>query len=127
MQGEASSSNLLQHTGRLPTAPRSNAQAAGHGAVAGDNNLQTAGLLELLKTMKKDRVDEADGETGLDGLRVSKTLGRMRGLKEQFKSQPRKVVKDYVKYWEEQLEAEGKPWTWKDAEQQMSFGKYRSM
>ena len=51
----------------------------------------------------------------------------MTGLKEQFKSQPRKVVRDYVKYWEEQLEAEGKPWTWRDVEQQINSCRYRSV
>ena len=84
-------------------------------------------MLEVLKVLKKSRsTDEPDSE-GLDGLRVLRSMGRMRSLKDQFRKNPKRVVRDYVKHWEEQLEAEGKPWTWRDVQQKIPFGKYRSM
>ena len=82
-------------------------------------------MLKVLGKLMKDRGGAQD--ESLDGLKVMKTLGRMRALKRQLRHQPARVIREFEADWASELGGEHKPWTWRDAAQSVRWGKFRSM
>ena len=122
--GGPASTSLFDRTGAPPARPLSAPGPAAAGSVDA-TTLVLKEIVEQLKDMRRPAEDEAT--EGLDGLRVVKTLGRLRALKHRFETQPERIVRDYVRHWEEELGAAGRPWTWRDASTKIAWGKYRSM
>ncbi len=90
--------------------------------------------MQMMKMMKEMSVDMRDGagegaDSGeLDGMRVMRTLSRMRTLKSQIKDNPRKIIDDYETDWQQEIGGAHKLWTWRDiAVEKIAWGKYRSM
>ena len=92
-------------------------------------------MYEMLKLLQERRgggtgdtgdLDAPDGQE-LDGVRVLRTLSRMRALKAQLRTEPDKIYRDYRQRWEEDLGASGKSWKWIDVNQKINFGKFNSM
>ena len=79
----------------------------------------------LEKLQKPQGEDGAEGN--LDGLRVVKALGRLRELKARMHQNPKSVYRAFKESWEEELGAEGKPWTWRDVSHHIPFGKFASI
>ena len=84
--------------------------------------VQSQVMLEILRELKGMRSggdhaasgDAPDGKDGFDGVRVLRTLGRMRALKQQLTEQPEQIIAQYIQRWEDDLGAQGKPWRWLD-------------
>ena len=102
-------------------------------ASAGD--MQTQLMFEMLKHLRETQ-NKAGGEQGdldapdnheLDGVRVLRTLSRMRALKAQLRRDPERICREYQQRWEEELGAEGKPWRWIDLNRSINFGKFKSI
>ena len=90
--------------------------------------------MQMMKMMKEMSVVMRDGagegaDSGeLDGMRVMRTLSRMRTLKSQIKDNPRKIIDDYETDWQQEIGGAHKLWTWRDiAVEKIAWGKYRSM
>ena len=92
-------------------------------------------MYEMLKVLQERRgggtgdtgdLDAPDGQE-LDGVRVLRTLSRMRALKAQLRADPERVFREYKQRWEDDLGAAGKPWRWIDVNQKINFGKFNSM
>ena len=64
---------------------------------------------------------------GLDGLRVVRAMGRLRSMKETMRRNPRRVVREYRQMWEEELDANGRPWSWRDVGRRITWGRMLSM
>ena len=97
--------------------------------------VQVTLMYEMLKVLQERRgggtgdtgdLDAPDGQE-LDGVRVLRTLSRMRALKAQLRADPDRVFREYKQRWEDDLGAAGKPWRWIDVNQKINFGKYNSM
>ena len=97
--------------------------------------VQTRLMMEMLKMLQERSgggagdtrdLDAPDGQE-LDGVRVLRTLSRMRALKAQLRSDPGRICREYSQRWEEDLGAHGKPWRWIDVNQKINFGKFNSM
>ena len=112
------------------------ADAASVAALGGDAQaVQLNLMMEMIKLLQ-ERQGGGTGDTGeldapngqeLDGVRVLRTLSRMRALKAQLRSEPERIYRDYRQRWEEDLGAAGKPWRWIDVNQKINFGKFNSM
>ena len=63
----------------------------------------------------------------MDGLRVLRSLGRMRAWKLQMTEQPENIIDEYIARWEDDLGAQGKPWRWLDTNRHIKWGKCKSM
>ena len=86
--------------------------------------------MQLLKEIQKMQKQSGGlGSEGgpLDGLRVLKTLGNLRALRDNMKEKPTRVVREYTQEWEETLGARGRPWSWRDVARHVNWSKYRSM
>ena len=59
--------------------------------------------------------------------KVIKALAALRYQKERMQKHPRKLVKEYVEHWENELGAEGRPWSWRDVSRTIGFHKFKSM
>ena len=90
-------------------------------------------MLEILKTLKdlqanrSSSTDDAPDGNQLDGLRVMKSLGRMRALRENLESNPCRVVNEYKEAWLRDLGAEGRAFRWHDTNRAVKWSKYTSM
>ena len=86
--------------------------------------------LEIVKSLKqinrRSHSDTGDAED-LDGLRVMRSLGRMRALKSQLHNHPGRIIREYEQGWVAELGAAHKPWTWRDVATAIPWGKYRFM
>jgi hypothetical protein len=60
-------------------------------------------------------------------MKVLKSMSELRALRGEFRSNPKRVVKEYVSHWEERLDAQGRPWTWKDAAHVIPFNRMKGM
>ncbi len=84
--------------------------------------------LEIVRCLKKmAKKDSSLGGEGLDGLRVMRTLSRMRALKKNLRSNPRRIIRQHDSEWAEDIGGEHKAWTWRDVSDHISWGKFRSM
>ncbi len=87
-------------------------------------------ILKLLKEMKSGAgpiVVEAPESNELDSLRVMKSLGRMRALKEGLHNNPRNICREYRETWIAQLGAEGKGYRWVDRNRHIRWKKFNSV
>jgi len=80
----------------------------------------------MLEKLQKPQGEDA-AEGNLDGLRVVKALSRLRELKTRMHQNPKAVYRAFKESWEEELGAEGKPWTWRDVSHHIPFGKFASI
>ena len=84
----------------------------------------------------------ADAHPDGDAKNVEKEPGRRRGqcrpegievshgasvAEEQVRNKPKKVMREYIAHWENELDANGKPWTWRDVSRVIGFQRYKSM
>ena len=90
--------------------------------------------LEMLRTLKEIRGSagssghtEAPEGNELDGLRVLKSLGRMRAIKEGIQSNPKRVYNEYKEQWIVELGAEGRPFRWLDRNRFIRWKKFKSV
>lgn len=112
------------------TAPLDDPKAdPGAGAEMGDPQMMQFMMMMqmMMKIVDKKGSSADDLPEGLDGLRVLRTLSRLRALKTRFRKQPKRVVREYYKHWEEQLDADGKPWNWRDVAKSISWHQFKSM
>ena len=58
--------------------------------------------------------DDAPDADALDGLRVSRSLGRMRSLRETMEQNPERTYREYKDQWVGKLGAEGRAFRWTD-------------
>ena len=107
-------------------------EAAGSGG-SGDA-VRAQIMLEILRELRhlrfSDRaqvLDDAPDSHALDGVRVLRTLSRMRALRSRVREQPQEIVQEYTKKWEDEMGAAGKPWRWLDVNWQIDWGKFKSM
>ena len=88
-------------------------------------------MMKMTKEMSvvmRDGAGEGADSGDLDGMRVMRTLSRMRTLKSQIKDNPRKIIDDYETDWQQEIGGAHKLWTWRDiAVEKIAWGKYRSM
>jgi len=119
------------HLGEPPAVGRSSGKGAGlgggekHGGA--ETQLMMMQVMEAMleKVQKPQSEDQAEGS--LDGLRVVKALSRLRELKTRMHQNPKGVYKAFKEAWEEELGADGKPWTWQDVSHHIPFGKFGSL
>ncbi len=90
--------------------------------------------LEMLRTLKEIRGSagssghtEAPEGNELDGLRVLKSLGRMRAIKEGIQNNPKRVYSEYKEQWVVELGAEGRPFRWLDRNRFIRWKKFKSV
>ena len=84
-------------------------------------------MLMMMERMMNCLESEGDGSGNLDGLRVNRALGRLRGFKKRMREEPVKVVDEFYDYWQTELGAEEKPWTWEDVADEIAWGKLLSL
>ena len=94
--------------------------------------------LEMLKALKELRepsrhgpqrgavADDAPGQD-LDGLRVTRTLGRMRALRENVEQNPNRSWREYRQGWISELGLEGRGSRWTDRHKAIKWQKYASI
>ncbi len=92
--------------------------------------------LETLKLLKELRsgagghrvLDDApEHAQDLDGVRVARSLGRMRALREHIHAQPERVSEEYKDHWVRELGAEGRAFRWIDRNRAIRWKKYSSI
>ena len=71
--------------------------------------------------------DDAPDSQLLDGLRVMRSLGRMRALRDQLKSNPKRISVEYRKKWIELLGSEGRSFRHIDVNAKIHWKKYTSI
>ena len=77
-------------------------------------SLMTLKELKNMSNKKAADLDDLAGTTeNMGGLKILRNMSRMRAVKAEFKRRPRKVVRDYLKSWEERLEAANRSWGWR--------------
>ena len=119
-RGQASGGNRRPGTSSCPSHPTAASYVGGGVGTAGGpasgadpQALQTQLLMEMLSQLREKRgggtgdtgdLDAPDGQD-LDGVRVLRTLSRMRALKAQLCQEPAKVCRDYQQRWEDELVA----------------------
>ncbi len=91
------------------------------------NSLVQLEILKALKNLGKDAFDDPGDSQDLDGMRIMRTMGRMRSLKNQLSSNPGRIIREYEEMWAKELGAGHKPWTWRDVAAHVSWGRCRSM
>ena len=90
--------------------------------------MQRMKMMEEMSVVTRDGAGEGADSGELDGMRVIRTLSRMRTLKSQIKDNPRKIIDDYETDWQQEIGGAHKLWTWRDiAVEKIAWGKYRSM
>ena len=119
------------HLGEPPAEGRSSGRDAGLGGGAEHGEAETQLMMMQVMEAMLEKVQtpqgEDQGEGSLDGLRVVKALSRLRDLKTRMHQNPKGVYKAFKESWEEELGAEGKPWTWRDVSHHIPFGKFASI
>ena len=85
--------------------------------------------LEILKILQQMQGDQSlAGTESVDGVRVMKAMSRLRSLRSRVDKKPMQVVKDYHRFWEEELNADGRPWSWDyDVRNRIQWKEHRSM
>ena len=71
--------------------------------------------------------DDAPDADALDGLRVSRSLGRMRSLRETMEQNPERTYREYKDQWVRELGAEGRAFRWTDRNKSIRWGKFNSV
>ena len=71
--------------------------------------------------------DDAPDADALDGLRVSRSLGRMRSLRETMEQNPERTYREYKDQWVRELGAEGRAFRWADRNKSIRLGKLNSV
>ena len=74
---------------------------------------------ELLRRRRSGGGDE--GAEGFDGLGSTRVLQRGRTIKDQMARHPTRAVCEYEANWETELDAEGRPWCWRDVGHQLAL------
>ena len=92
-------------------------------------DLQTAMLAMVMGELSKQRRSGGydEGAEGFDGLRSMRVLQRSRAIKDQMARHPTRVVSEYNAKWENELDAEGRPWGWRGVAKVINFGRFKSM
>ena len=71
--------------------------------------------------------DDAPAADELDGLRVAKSLGRMRALRESMQRDPERTYREYREWWLQELGAEGRAFRWTDRNKHIRWGRFASV
>lgn len=61
------------------------------------------------------------------GMKVLRTMERMRELRRDMIEHPDRLVNDYLAMWESKLDARGRPWGWRDVTRHIPFGRMKTV
>jgi len=115
---------------RSPRRPRVRRE---HREVSPQRRLELEVQLEIVKQLQALRgggtatSDDAPDANCLDGLRIMRSLGRMRALKERAIAQPEEICREYRSRWVKDLGAEGRAFRHIDVNKAVKWKKYTSM
>ena len=86
-------------------------------------------MLRQMRALSASSVgrDDAPDADALDGLRVSRSLGRMRSLRESMEQNPERTYREYKDQWVRELGAEGRAFRWTDRNKSIRWGKFNSV
>ena len=76
---------------------------------AGSYDLNQLLGMAILQMMRKNGkgADPDDAGAGLDGLRIMKTMSRLRALRRRMVTKPKTITREYRQHWTHELDAEG--------------------
>ncbi len=89
--------------------------------------LEMVKILRELKSQAASSTDDAPDANVLDGLRIMRSMGRMRALKEQMKGNPLRICREYKERWVQDLGAESRAFRWIDVNRHLRWKKYTSI
>ena len=124
---EAQSGRAPMRRGRSGGGYSSGGSAGPGGEAGGAGNTQLEiqmMMLSVLEKLSEKLSNEGAGE--LEGLKSLKALDKLRRLKEAMRRDPARVLRDFKEYWEEELNAAGKPWSWMDVCERIDWQKFLS-
>ena len=112
---------------RLFGAGASGGSSGPGGEAAGTGNAQTEVQLMMLSVLERlsERLSN-EGAGELEGLKSLKALDKLRRLKEAMKRDPARILREFKEYWEEELNAAGKPWSRMDVCGRIDWQKFLS-
>jgi len=129
MPGTAASSDRAAAAAPLPNRGIDSSGGLGGGQPGGLEDMMRMMIMMNAQALMKGQHQDGDGVdfTGIDGLRAMKAMTRFRTVKNTIRRQPKANVSRYRQEWEDELDAAGKPWSWRDVGKVIGFGKFRSM
>lgn len=97
-----------------------------HGPGSGGQEQMNMMMLAIMERLV-DKINSEDSGGDMDGLRVNRALGKLRGLRQKLQTDPESIVTDFENTWEARLHASGKPWDWVDVADKVNWGKMLSL